>query len=383
MKKNFFSVLLILFAFSGNPEKTPDLSTNELDQLHESLDSLFRTEIRPNDPGAAVLVSYDGEMIVGKGYGLRDLESPTPITPHTNFRMASVSKQFTALAILTLVDEGKLSLEDSLIDFWPYSVFEGITVQHLLNHTSGLADFEQVFLTEWDRSIIVENKHVLEWLQTNPKASFAPGKGYEYSNTAYILLALLVEKVSGEEFSAYAKKNVFEKMGMEETNFVNLAYPISIKERAICYERDSLSSWEKMDGFFMNGIMGDGAVYTSIMDYFHYDNALRNNSFLSKKTSDLIFKPSSIVIDKNSNTGNLMKRILGSEDTKISYAMGWFVEENLMVHGGSWFGARTTVLREKNRPLTIAIFRNSDSSVNDLVIGTYDLVNHYLKKNSR
>ena len=251
-------------ACASPPDKEDKVDSVAFEILQTSIDSLFHANIGENEPGAAVLVAYKGEMLIGKGYGLRDLENKEPITTSTNFRMASISKQFTALCVLSLIDKGLLSLDDPIDKFWPYPVFKNITVEHLLNHTSGLGDYEEVFLNEWDRSIIVENKHILDWLSTNPKPLFEPGKGWEYCNTAYLVLALLVEEVSGEEFSLYAKKNVFEKAGMKNTNFYNLAKPIDIKERASCYEKDSLGNWKKVDGIFFNGILGDGAVYTQV-----------------------------------------------------------------------------------------------------------------------
>ena len=319
-------------------------------------------------------------MLIGKGYGLRDLENKKPITTNTNFRMASISKQFAALCILSLVDKGILSLDDPIEKYWPYPVFKNITVEHLINHTSGIADYEEAFMEDWDRSIIVENKHILDWLSTDPKPLFAPGEGWEYSNTAYLVLALLVEEVSGEEFSMYAKKNVFEKAGMKETNFFNLAEPIEIRERAACYEKDSLGNWKKVDGYFMNGIMGDGAVYTSLNDFVQYDNALRSESILSTTThKNIIFNVRSSVPRDWPSENKFIDRFPFLNKAEVKYSMGWFVTDEITMHTGGWYGTKTVVVRERNRPLTVTVFRNSDSSFDELIIKTYELVDNYLK----
>lgn len=380
--KNLFLIItcvVLLFSCKYSNDKKEETNVTSLKELEVKLDSLFNSKIGINEPGAALLISYNQEMIIGKGYGLRDLETKKPITINTNMRMASVSKQFTALCVLSLVDKGLLSLNDSINKFWDYPVFADITVEQLMNHTSGIADYEAYFDNNWDRSKIVENKDVLEWLATNPKPLFQSGKNWEYSNTAYLVLALLVEKVSGEEFSNYAKKNIFDKAGMKETNYYNLANPIEIKERAFCYEKDSLDNWKKVDGWYMNGIMGDGAVYTSANDFLAYDNSLRNNNILSKKAHDLIFKPSSTLKKKwpSSNPFEESYPFLGNSELK--YAMGWFTNEDLAMHTGGWYGTRTVVLREFDRPLTIAIFLNSNSSFIELINETYSLVNDYLK----
>lgn len=377
MRKTTLAILMMaaLFSCKSPAEQKAQTKALAFENLQVQLDSLFNLNIDANGPGAAILVSYDGEMLIGKGYGLRDLESKDPITPSTNMRMASVSKQFTALNILTLVDQGLIALNDTVYQFWPYPVFKDITLQQLIDHTSGIADYDAAFMDDWDRSKIVENKDVLQWLSTDPEPRFEPGTKWEYSNTAYLVLALLVEKVSGQEFSAYAKKQVFNKAGMPRTNYYNLARPIDIPERAYCYEKDSLAKWKKVDGFFMNGIMGDGAVYTSIQDYFEYDRALRNKTIVSKASHDLIFKPTSMVLPEAAKyTFPFLK---GAEER---YAMGWFVTDDIALHSGSWYGTRTMVVRDMGRPLTLAIFLNSDDTGarTKLIEGTYSLVDDYL-----
>jgi CubicO group peptidase (beta-lactamase class C family) len=377
MKKITFTILVIsaLFSCKSPNEQQAEIKALAFENLQSQIDSLFKLNIDADGPGAALLVSFEGEMLIGKGYGLRDLETKAPITPATNMRMASVSKQFTDLCILTLVDQGKLALTDSIYHFWSYPVFKNITVQQLIDHTSGIADYDAAFMEDWDRSKIVENRDVLDWLATDPPPLFQAGTKWEYSNTAYLVLALLVEKVSGQEFSAYAKKQVFDKAGMSRTNFYNLAKPIDIPERAYCYEKDSLGAWSKVDGFFMNGIMGDGAVYTSVNDYFEYDRALRNKTIVSKASHDLIFKPTSMVMPE---AAKYPFPFLKGADER--YAMGWFMTDDFALHSGSWYGTRTMVVRDLRRPLTLAIFLNSDDADarTKLIEGTYALVDDYL-----
>jgi CubicO group peptidase (beta-lactamase class C family) len=382
MKKTTLTILMMaaLFSCKSPAEQKAEIKALALQSLQTQIDSLFHRNIDANGPGAALLVSHEGEMLIGKGYGLRDLDTKAPITAATNMRMASVSKQFTDLAILTLVDQGQIALNDTVYRFWPYEVFKDITVQQLIDHTSGIADYEAAFMNDWDRSKIVENRDILAWLATDPPPLFQSGTKWEYSNTAYLVLALLVEKVSGQEFSAYAKKQVFDKAGMPRTNYYNLAKPIDIPERAFCYDRDSLGSWKKVDGFFMNGIMGDGAVYTSVNDYFEYDKALRNKTIVSKASHDLIFKPTTMVLPE---TAKYTFSFLKGADER--YAMGWFVTDDFALHSGSWYGTRTMVVRDLRRPLTLAIFLNSEDADTrtKLIEGTYALVDDYLMLISR
>lgn len=368
--------IIIIFSCKTSSEKKEEPQSTSVHGLETQLDSLFNSYITPNDPGAALMVAYEGEMLIGKGYGVRDLQTKVPITKSTNMRMASVSKQFTNLSLLTLMNQGMLSLNDTVYKFWPIEVFKKITVIQLINHTSGLADYEEAFMKDWDRAKVVENKDILHWLGTNPPPRFEPGEKWEYSNTAYIVLALLTEKLSGRNFATYTKEAVFEKAGMKNTNFYTLAYPIDIKERSFCYEKDSLGSWKKVDGFFMNGVLGDGAVYTSITDYFAYDQALRNKTILSDSLHQMLFEPSSMPLPENAKyTFSFLK---GAEER---YGMGWFITDDFALHTGSWNGVRTIVVRNRNKPLTIAVFMNSGEGEtrSKLIEGTYNLVADYLK----
>ncbi|MEM6525526.1 MAG: serine hydrolase domain-containing protein [Bacteroidota bacterium] len=359
------SLALILASCDTISDKSAQTKPSALEQLKSSIDSLFNAEIRKNEPGAALLVAYKGKMLIGKGYGLRDVDSQEPITASTNMRMASVSKQFTALCILALVDQGKLKLNDNAIDYLPYPIFEGITIEQLANHTSGLPDYYEYFNKNWNKESVLENQEVLDWLATNPERVFQPGEKWEYSNTAYLMLALIVEKVSGQEFSAFAKENVFQKAGMKNTNYYNLANPIEIAERAFCYEIDSAGNINKVDGFFMNGVMGDGAVYTSINDYFQYDLALRDSAILSPQIHEIIFKTSSEY------------EVNG---TDRYYAMGWSVTDSTAAHTGGWYGTNTYTKRYLDRPLTYAIFMNRNTLFeNRLLQKTDSLITQYLK----
>lgn len=366
--KNTFVLLLILFvSCKSHSDKKTETKDTELEQLRTSIDSLFNSNIGENEPGAAILVSYNGQMIIGKGYGMRDLTKNQPITKSTNMRMASVSKQFTALTILKLVDDGKISLNDSVYSIFPIETFkDGTTIEQLINHTSGKADAEKAFFKEWDSTIIANNKNVLEWYSSKNRTITKPGEKYQYNNGIYEFIPCIVEKLSGQEFAEFAKKNIFNKAGMKKTNFFNLTKPIEIEERAFCYEKDSLGNWKKMDGHFLNGLLGAGGLYTSVNDYFQYDLALRNKTIFSKKTHELIFKPSSM------NKKNGVDRY---------YAMGWGVTDSTATHTGGWFGTKTFTKRYLNKPLTIAIFMNRKTlSTNDLVKKTDSLVLEYVEK---
>ena len=344
MKLNFLVLILGLTMACGQTTQKPPVRS--LASLETKVDSLVGQWAHEDTPGVAVLVAYDGEPLISKGYGNRDMEAKQEITPTTNMRMASVSKQFTALTVLTLVEAGKLTLEDPVINYLPYPIFEGITINHLLRHTSGLPDYYAHFDQNWPKTDIVENQDILDWLKTDPGPEFQPGEQWSYSNTAYLMLAVIVEKVSGMEFSNYAQSMVFQPLGMDRTQYFNLAVPVEIDERARCYGKKG-DTFQQVDGFFMNGIMGDGAVYTNLTDYLNYDQMLRKKAVFSESTYDLIHQPGEMAV-KNSGDS-------------IYYAMGWFVDQDRKEssHSGGWFGTNTYVYRGLETPLTIALFCNA------------------------
>mgnify|MGYP000595600668 CR=1 FL=1 len=348
MRRLFTPLISLIFLFSCSEEEKklerpsePITSTT----YKAKMDSVLNAKVKEDEPGIVVLVAFDGEVLFAEGFGMRNVEKGEKLTPTSNMRMASVSKQFTALCMLTLVNEGKISLDDEASDYLPYPIFEGIKVEQLLNHTSGLPDYYRYFEDKKEEFEVIENQDVLDWLATGPEPVFPPGEGWEYSNTAYLMAALIVEKVSGQEFSAYAKENVFKPSGMASTNYFNLASPVDIPERSLCYQKNPLGSFAAGDGFFMNGVMGDGAVYTSAKDYFRYDQTLRNKALLSEELHDFIFQPSSEYEE---------------DGEKEQYGMGWGVSENSASHTGGWIGTNTYTKRFLDKPLTIALFANRD-----------------------
>ncbi len=380
MNKLYFLFFITLVSCTSSNTGKERNKSLPLTHLEENIDSLFHAKISKDGPGATVLVSYEGEKLISKSFGLADLKTKIPMSPATNLRTGSIGKQFTTLAILSLVDQGLLALDDPIQKFWPSPVFQDVNVQNLINHTSGLADYAPYFKENWDRDHIVENKDILDWLATNPTPVFKAGSKFQYCNTGYILLALLVEKVSGETFPSFVKRQIFEKVEMDNTTFYSFAQPVEITNRAFCYQKDSLGDWEKVDGNFMDGVMGGGGMYTSINDYYKYDLALQNKTIVSGNMHELIFKPGSPPLP-----GQESYQFSFLQGLEQYYGMGWFLTDKIALHGGSWNGARAMVVKHLKDPLTIAIFMNSGSTEirNELTEATYSIVKNYITNKSK
>src|SRR5436309_647359 len=208
-------VLLISFVPRA-PESNQDAGNK--------IDAIFKPLVLPDSPGFAFGVMRDGKLVFARGYGLADLDTKIPITPETDFRLASVSKQFTAMAVMLLVHDGKLRYDQTLTEIFPQFPHYGskITVRHLLNHTSGLRAYEEIYDKQTAGTPLnnipqLHDADVLRILEQQTSGSFAPGERWEYSNSGYSVLATIVERVSGISFSDFLRQRIFEPLEMSHT----------------------------------------------------------------------------------------------------------------------------------------------------------------------
>ncbi len=203
----------------ANSARAPSTEAVQPDRLtpNQRVDALFNQRFKPGAPGAAVLVARDGKILLEKSYGLADAESHTPIGPTTKFRIGSITKQFTAAAILKLVDEGKLSLEDKLARFIPdYPRGQEVSIHHLLSHTSGIPNFTSKWSFIFNVTQAVEPEEQIASFKRDPY-DFDPGARWAYSNSGYFLLGYIVQKVSQRTYEEYLRKTFFEPLGMPDT----------------------------------------------------------------------------------------------------------------------------------------------------------------------
>lgn len=244
----------------------------------ESVDGIL-TAYTGNVPGAAVMIIRDGETVLAKGYGMARLDDKLPVTPDTNFRLASITKQFTATAILMLVERGRLGLDDSIREYFPeFPEFtRDIAIRHMLQHNSGLEDYEPLYQGRLPDQI--SDAGVVDIISKSEGTYFSPGSEYRYSNSAYAILAVLVERRSGMPFPAFLDENIFTPLGM--TNTVAHQEGIStVANRAIGY-RVTEHGIEPSDQSPWSAVLGDGGIYTSLTDLAKWDAAQYRNDFIS------------------------------------------------------------------------------------------------------
>ena len=292
-------------------------------------------------PGAALLVLKDGKPLLRKGYGLANLETHAPVTPDTGFRLASVSKQFTAAAILLLAEDGKLTLDDSVRRWLPSlpATTDKVTLKQLLDHTGGLIDYEDLIPPE--QTAQLDDQDVLRMLSATPRSYFAPGSAYRYSNTGYVLLGLVVEKASGKTLQDFLAQRIFKPLHMDHT-LLYVHDDKVVPQRAYGYSW-SKGRWLRTDQSLTSATRGDGGIYSNIDDLAKWDAALYDDRLLGDASRKAAFSPHVKV------TG---------EPYEASYGYGWRITGDTLWHSGESIGFRNVIVRWPKQRLTVILLSN-------------------------
>ncbi|WP_225766409.1 serine hydrolase domain-containing protein [Stenotrophomonas sp. Marseille-Q4652] len=327
-------MVLLLSCTAGAALASPQLAPPD-----PGIDALMR-DYDGQVPGAAVLVLHEGKPVFRRGYGLAELEQATAVTPQTNFRLASVSKQFTAAAILLLAEDGRLSIDDPLKRWLPGlpAAAEAVTLRHLLSHTSGLLDYEDLMDPADTRQ--VHDSDVLQLLQREDRTYFAPGSQYRYSNSGYALLALVVAQASGMDFASFLQRRIFQPLGMTGT----VAHQDGVDEVAHRAYGHSLvdGRWQRTDQSTTSAVLGDGGIYSSLDDLARWDAALYDGRLLSRASLRQMFSPSTPT----------------PEPDVPSYGFGWRLNGKAQWHSGESIGFRNVILRYPDQRLTVIVLTN-------------------------
>jgi CubicO group peptidase (beta-lactamase class C family) len=351
------------------------LKGSDPDPVHsEEIDNIFAAAglTAGNIPGAAVLVANNGRVLFQRGYGVADLHSLRKIDARTNFRLASVTKQFTAMAIMLLVHDGTLHYEDRLTgifsDFPDYG--RAVTIRNLLNHTSGLQDYEDLMPSP-DPSLPVEqiqihDAGVLDLLKRQTGTKFTSGTKWAYSNSGYVLLGLIVQKASSEAFPEFLHHRIFAPLNMSNT----IAYvrgKNDVPNRAFGHSLEA-GSWKQTDQSSTSATLGDGGVYSSLEDLGKWDEALRRNTLISQQEMQPALTPVKV------SNGE----VTGPDGSSAAYGFGWFLnpyrDHQRMWHYGETIGFRTTVQRFVAENFTIVILCNrADLNPSILAVQVADL----------
>lgn len=345
MKANLFFALLLLLQFTAGRLAAQVAEHNASGTLAAAVDSLFDGIDGASDPGAAVLVVRDGQVLLRRCYGLANLEHQAPITSSTVFDVASLSKQFTGMAISMLVEEGRISLEDDIRKYIPELPDFGhtITVGHLVHHTSGIRDWPGTLALAGSRmDDVITFEQILNMAYHQQGLNFPPGSEYTYSNTGYNLLAELVARVSGKTFREWTHERIFQPLGMAATHFHDNPSEM-VPGKAYGYHREG-------NGKFLaihNGLtaLGSSSLYTSLDDLAKWVINFSGAEVGGKRVIERMFRQGAL------NNGK-----------QISYAFGLVAGQyrglKVLDHSGSWASFNTFLLHFPEQDFSVVVLMN-------------------------
>jgi len=319
------------------------ISCSSEKNINNKIDSIFEEFHGNSTPGVSVAVINEDKVIYQKGFGLADLKTKVLIEPKTNFRLASITKQFTAFSILLLEQENILALQDTLTKFFPNFPEYGnkITIKNILQHTSGLLDYED-YVDKTD-SIQLKDKDVLAILMNQDSTYFNPGSKHQYSNSGYAILAMLIEKLSGMSYAKFLENNIFVPLGM--SNSVAYENGISeIKNRSFGYSKND-SGFVFSDQSLTSAVLGDGGIYSSTIDLIKWDKEVDSPTLLTTEKFNRVF-------EKGKTTN-------GKE---FDYGFGWRLDPyenfNRLYHTGGTSGFSNIYMKIPKLDLTIVVLIN-------------------------
>lgn len=331
---------------------------------YASVDSLLQTAARKDRLSAVVLLAEHGHIKYEQAFGYRDFAKLAPLSKKDLFELASVSKQFTAMTIMLLQEKGQLQYDDEVEKYLSIP-YKGITIRQLLTHTSGLPDYQAIMDAHWDKSKVAGNGDILSYLNRYaPPVLFEPGTKYNYSNTGYVLLASIVEKISGRDFIEFCTTEIFRKLGMKHTAIRTLEEKAAVPNFALghIYVPEK-NDFIRADSFpssnytlWLGNRKGPGRVSATAEDLLKWDQALYTEKLVKQTTLVEAFKP---MVLKN---GSLSM-----------YGFGWEIAANnpegkLVWHNGDNPGYKTQIMRFIDRKRTLIILCNNGADTfNDII----------------
>lgn len=300
---------------------TIDLEDTTIQKKIHELDCYFGRRVDTLGFNGAVLISYKGTPILEGYYGHSNHYNKTKLNKRSSFQIASTSKPFTALAILMLQQEDMLNIDDTLQTFFPNFPYKGITVRMLLNHRSGLPNYLNFSESYWaNKANFMSNDDVLNQLQKfKPKSLAYPNTRFFYNNTNYVLLALIIEKVSGYAYKDFMHKFIFHPLGMHDTHVFDPRN--QLKNEVIGYKG---SSWKEDKIVYTDGVVGDKGIYSTVLDLYKFDQALYAGKIIKPEILNLAFTPQSFEKPGNKNYGLGWRMTDQADGTRLIYHNGWW-----------------------------------------------------------
>ncbi len=316
-------------------------------EVNQKLDSTFQRFNKRHDFHGSILVAKEGKVIFKEHYGYANFKEKTRIDDNSLFQLASVSKQFTAAAILILKDRGELSLDDKVTRFYPEFPYTEVTVRHLLNHTSGLPKYFWLAEHKWDKEHAPSNAEMMELLskeKLNP--FFRPGVNFDYSNTGYFVLSAIVEKVSGQRFADFIDREIFEPLNMRQS-FVYSFGQDSLRDGQLSGYRLYRRRWHAaIPGTVNDAVVGDKNIYSTTEDLLKWVEGLNSGRLISEESLQEMYTRGTTKYKR-----------------KVPYGFGFRIkedeEEKVIYHNGRWNGFSTSLMQYPDEDLVVITLEHS------------------------
>lgn len=345
----FVPLLALFSACGGETQSSPRIAPSKVAQIDEYIQGQMAKQ---HIPGLSIAVVQDGKLIMEKGYGLASIETQAAVTPETVFRIGSVTKQFTASAVMLLVQEGKISLDDSIRKYLPSAPdsWQAITIRHLLNHTSGLRrDFTEAdFLALYDPQKDYSMDELVTLLGQLPMEA-EPGESWIYSNFGYHLLGFLVEKVSGQHYATFLNSRIFEPLGMKTADVIRTDKRVPSMASGYAWADGALHAADDEVDLIPGNVEGEGGLQMSAQDLAKWDAALHREQILTPSSLQQMWTPG-----------------LLNDSTPTSYGFGWGLnlinDSPFVLHGGNITGFTSRFDRHPQEGLSVIVLNNLDQS---------------------
>ncbi|GAB1307724.1 hypothetical protein KH5_04070 [Urechidicola sp. KH5] len=341
--------------------------------VHHKLDSLLKRINKRHDFHGSVLVAQNGKLIYNNHVGLRDFRTKEEIDENSIFQLASVSKQFTAAAILMLAEDLELHIDDYVTCYYPDFPYEGVTIKHLLNHTAGLPNYFWIAEHKWKGEQAPTNAEMMDLMETSDvERFFTPGRRFDYSNAAYFVLASIVEQVSKKSFADFVDEHIFEPLQMNNSYVYSFEHDKISDNQLIGYRLYRGWRHAKIRGTVNDAVVGDKNVYSTTEDLLKWVNALNNGDLLSEPYVDMMY----------SKSENKYGR-------KIPYGFGFRINDkgdnNQVYHYGRWNGFSTALTQYPEDDLVVIILEHTsynamtslNKKIRNIVIDNFEPFEQY------
>jgi CubicO group peptidase (beta-lactamase class C family) len=349
------------------PKATVTKKAPQPDNHAVEVDALF-SFVAEGEPGAAVIVIKEGEILYQQGYGLADRKHRTPTTPQTAFHLASAGKQFTAMAIMMFYEEGKLDYDDPIGAHLPEltGLGEEVTLRRMLHHTSGIPGWEggetDIYEALQEQVSEPTSQDLVTYLSdwSEEELAYTPGDQYDYSNPGYDLLGALIERLSGQSFGDFMEEHIFSPLEMESTFSLPNPEKFALPNRARGYVAED-GTFTVYDTDPLDNLVGSGSIYSTVEDLYRYDQALYTNDLVSQETLAEAFQPAYL-----------------NDETEYPYGFAWELSEDESMiyqgHSGAWEGYLSYILRIPEEHLSVVVLSNrTDSDPESLAFEIADL----------